>query len=466
MKELITIHPEKAFLFLAITFGILLVFITPPFQTPDEPAHFYRAFQISEFKIIPNRQQGVPVDGATPAVKQENKVGGELPVSLKITVEKTMGGVAFHPETKISMPEIIAASKIRLDLHKREFLEFPNTARYSPVVYLPQTLGILSGKLFNSSPLFLMYLGRLFNTAVWIFFVYFAIKTVPVSKWVFFLLALTPMSLFISASMSADVLTNAAAFLLISLILKYVPNDNDRLNNSKIFSIFLLSVVLSLTKQIYFLIPFMFLIIPVKKIGSKTKYFAIFFSLIFVSLFAVSIWFLTIKDIIVPLKSDISAIEQAIYVFNNPMKFLEISIKTLSSKKFISHFIGQLGWLDAQMSWFFLLPYLFMLIFTALTDNDGNFILTSRHKMIMAATLFTSIILICLSQYLTWTPVGRTRIQGIQGRYFIPLSPLIFLLLSTKKIKLNFNLKNFAIVCFSFFSLIYTLIVLIKRFYI
>ena len=207
----------------------------------------------------------------------------------------------------------------------------------------------------------------------------------------------------------------------------------------------------------------MFLIIPVKKIGSKTKYFTIFFSLIFVSLSAVSIWFLTIKDIIVPLKSDISAIEQAVYVFNNPIKFLEISIKTLSSKKFISHFIGQLGWLDTQMSWFFLLPYLFMLIFTALTDNAGNIILTSKHKMILAATLFTSIILICLSQYLTWTPVGRARIQG---RYFIPLSPLIFLLLSNKKIKLNFNLKNFAIVCFSFFSLIYTLIVLIKRFYI
>ena len=446
------LKPENAFLCIAVTFGILLVFITPPFQTPDEPAHFYRAFQISEFKIMPQ--------------KQENKVGGELPVSLKNTVEKSMGSVTFYPERKVSIPEILLALNIQLNSHKREFLEFSNTARYSPVAYIPQTLGIILGKLFNSSPVFLMYLGRLFNMVFWVFFVYFAIKLTPVSKWLFFLLALTPMSMFISASLSADVLTNGTAFLLISLILKYSLDDNAGLDKSNLLSIFLLSVVLSLTKQIYFLIPFMFLIIPVKKIGSKTKYFAIFFSLIFVSLFAVSIWFLAIKDIIVPLKSDISTIQQATYVFNNPMKFLEISIKTLSSKKFISHFIGQLGWLDTEMSWFFLLPYFFMLIFTALTDNTGDKILTSKHKMIMAAALFASIILICLSQYLTWTPVGRTRIQGIQGRYFIPLSPMIFLLLYNKKIEFNFNLKNFAIVCFSFFSLIYTLIILMKRFYI
>ena len=37
--------------------------------------------------------------------------------------------------------------------------------------------------------------------------------------------------------------------------------------------------------------------------------------------------------------------------------------------------------------------------------------------------------LICLSQYLTWTPVGADRLEGIQGRYFIPLYPIAIIAL-------------------------------------
>ena len=43
--------PEKAYLFLGLIFGILFLMITPPFQVPDEPQHFYRAFHVSEGNI-------------------------------------------------------------------------------------------------------------------------------------------------------------------------------------------------------------------------------------------------------------------------------------------------------------------------------------------------------------------------------------------------------------------------------
>jgi uncharacterized membrane protein len=37
--------------------------------------------------------------------------------------------------------------------------------------------------------------------------------------------------------------------------------------------------------------------------------------------------------------------------------------------------------------------------------------------------------LIFLVEYMTWTPVGATHIDGVQGRYFVPLLPLLTLLL-------------------------------------
>jgi hypothetical protein len=36
------------FLAASLTFGGVLVFLTPPFQVPDEPGHFFRAYALTE----------------------------------------------------------------------------------------------------------------------------------------------------------------------------------------------------------------------------------------------------------------------------------------------------------------------------------------------------------------------------------------------------------------------------------
>lgn len=59
---------EKFFLLTALIFGILYVFILPPFQSVDEGMHFYRTYQISEGKFLAENVNGI--------------TGDELPVSL------------------------------------------------------------------------------------------------------------------------------------------------------------------------------------------------------------------------------------------------------------------------------------------------------------------------------------------------------------------------------------------------
>ncbi len=39
--------------------SIPLVLLTPPFQVPDEVQHFYRAYQLSDLRILPEVQNGV-----------------------------------------------------------------------------------------------------------------------------------------------------------------------------------------------------------------------------------------------------------------------------------------------------------------------------------------------------------------------------------------------------------------------
>ena len=106
--------------------------ITPPFQTPDELAHYYRAYHIADFRWI--------------AKKTPLGMGDELPQSLYRIAEELTGAIPFHPQQKISVQKIITYLSIPLDESVKTFVSFPTTALSSPVIYIPQALGIATGK--------------------------------------------------------------------------------------------------------------------------------------------------------------------------------------------------------------------------------------------------------------------------------------------------------------------------------
>jgi len=41
-------YAERFFLLTSGTVGLLLAFLTPPFQVADEPTHLFRAYEVSE----------------------------------------------------------------------------------------------------------------------------------------------------------------------------------------------------------------------------------------------------------------------------------------------------------------------------------------------------------------------------------------------------------------------------------
>jgi len=49
-----------------------------------------------------------------------------------------------------------------------------------------------------------------------------------------------------------------------------------------------------------------------------------------------------------------------------------------------------------------------------------------RDKWKIVCVLLASISLIYLLTYLAWTSVGKEAVEGIQGRYFIPIAPSSF----------------------------------------
>jgi len=422
------LKPQEVFVSFAIVFGILTVLITPPFQGPDEPAHFFRVYQLASGTFFP--------------VTNSNRVGGYIPISL-VKTHEIFKGIQFHPEKKIEYKMITESFNIRLQPNKLMFIPFPNTALYMPVPYIPQCLAIIAGKAFELPPLILLYMGRLFNLGCWIILVAFAIRITPINKWLFLILALIPMSLFQGSSLSADGLTNGLAFLYIALVFKMAFDENQYINKFEMFFLIILLMLLSLSKYAYALLGFLYFLIPCRKSESNAK------SLLYVSLLflfvglTLAFGFYYVKYIYgsvdpgvnfygtapgVP--QNVNPDIQVRFILTHAFLFLKIVFFSFWTYRglILGSFIGRLGWLDTPLPGLFIISAYIVLFFVACSGNALRIRMSLKSRMILFICFCA--ICFCLStlMYLSWSPAGAEINSGIQGRYLIPAAPVFFAL--------------------------------------
>ncbi len=397
------------------------------------------------------------------------KVGAFLPASLTDTHLKVMGDIPFHPEQKQDLQVMFSMFEYPLNPQNKTFTKFHNTALYTPLPYLPQAFGIWVGKIMNLSPLFLVYLGRLMNLTIWIFIMYIAIRILPSSKWLFLLLVFTPMSLSQAASLSADSFTNAMSFLLIAVFLKYAINDGKRIGKGGIFILLLLTISVTLSKYVYLPLIFLFFLIPISKFKSRKHYYVTLISLFLVNSIFLGIWSFFTKDIYVsyPFSMLVNPKQQLIFIFNNLNEFVKIIIHTTaqSGQEYLRQFIGVLGWLDTPLPDWLIWSYYLVLLIVAFVDTRDDIGISFKNRLIMFSVFTLTGLLIYTALYLTWTNVGGSIIQGIQGRYFIPISPLFLLLFYNRKIRLNERISGFLSAGFIIFVLSCSVYVILRRYY-
>lgn len=100
-----------------------------------------------------------------------------------------------------------------------------------------------------------------------------------------------------------------------------------------------------------------------------------------------------------------------------------------------------------------LIVYLFVM--AIIDGEDENVYIQKKEKFFLALTIFASWALVLTALYITFTPVGKLSIDGVQGRYFAPLVLPLLLLFQTNKIKCDFSKEqlNSIAVLSSFFVL-------------
>ena len=389
-----------------------LAFNVPAFQTPDSENHMYRAEILSGGHWIAERRE---VDG-------DIKFGGEVSLAIREAMREVVV-IAFHRDQKLDRD---MRDRLR-DIHwddEKVVRDFRNTASNPPIFYLPQAVGIYFGKKLDLSVERTVFLVRMLDAVCCVLISTVALLIVGKTNLFMFIVLSFPMVSALFASMSQDGLLIATAALASATVLR--PIVDDRRMNTMEFAVGVLCLSLvAMARPTYAFLSLIVLVLPAESFRAR---FAAFLFSVVLSLG----WPLTMMLFVAEPIAHPSGLtdqgRQLAYLLANPLVVFAIAGETLG--RFFGNFVGQivgvLGWLDTP------LPPLYMRFALALAGlaflHDA---LQRRARaswpllLVCAAALLLSAGAVFGAMYLIWTPVGAGYVEGVQGRYFLPL--LVFL---------------------------------------
>lgn len=413
------INPVRFFIFTALSFGILFIAITPPFQTPDESVHFYRSYQIAQGNLSVDE-----IDG---------KVGGELPsalgaVALLTSTEPT---ISFQSNKKYNLNKTKQALGIKNDTQQKNTYDFSSTALYPPVAYAPQATGVLISRIADTPPILSMYFARFANLIAWILAFVIAIKIAPKKKWAFAAVGLLPMALFQGGSLSTDVMATGLGAIFIASILYFCNTNKNKFSKRHLFLLLLVAIGMVLTKQVMFILLPLVLLIPNSKIGSIKRAVLTKTSMILLPLTFLGAWLFRVKDLDITSTFANGQVpeEQMKFIIENPHSFINVLWNTSFfswGDTVTSSLIGTFGWMDAPLGEpLVIVGYIMLFLLFVGSYGKKDKWLTGKQKIIFGLVALAFWGAINAALYVYYSPVEYKIIVGLQGRYFIPLLLLI-----------------------------------------
>jgi uncharacterized membrane protein len=399
---------SRIFLILGLLLGTAYALIMGPFAIPDEAGHMYRTYLVSEGVCVASPAMGSPVD--------------------------------FNRVVWISLPSSTTGS----DILK---LVDPSKGRTLPVVsmffivnlyhclpYIPAGAAFRVGRFFTESRLDLMYIGRFTNLFVYLLLVLLALRVLPAFELPVVVLALMPMSVHQAASLSADAVTMGFSFLLTAYILRLAFGDaGSPLTRRDYLTLLAGAMTAGLCKSNAGLL-FLLLVIPGSRFQSPKRRWLAIAGYLFLAYGVAAVWQFINRgnaEIYATLKAaaGIHLDENAAVIFRRPGIFLAALGRTFlfSTKSYLEHFVGKLGWLLLQIPIWCVWTYLALLAVVSMASSIGQ-ALSRRGRLLLLGIFFLNAISLLTAFWVTETPQDQIAAHDylipIMGRYLIPFALL------------------------------------------
>lgn len=422
------------FLILSLLLGTGYLFVFRGISAPDEISHYIGSYRLSSMLLgeeavvdtghvivreedyfledLEDLADGMPEDEYTPKILGRNLQAEDFYI--------VRNWDRLYPRS----------DKIRVSRH--------SPVRTTPLIYIPQILGISLARILKLNSMGLITLGKLLNLIAYALLLSYAIYLLPFGKKILFAAALLPMSVHLGASMSYDAMIIALVSVFLAKVFS-IAYEKEKAGLRDILLLALLAAVFSPCKMIYSLLIFSYLIIGDEKFRSKAmKYggFALILCAFAVSMFWVNA--ATIESYATAGSNNLEWAGEAGYtireLIRRPLFTMRMFYHTLLWQAQYYHMtmIGAyLGNIDEALD----IPYILIQVFSlgllllSLRGGEGKNPMKPRERLWIGLLLLAVIGAALLSMFIAWTPRNADTILGVQGRYFLPLLPPALLLL-------------------------------------
>ncbi|MDA8276955.1 MAG: DUF2142 domain-containing protein [Actinomycetota bacterium] len=407
-------------MFLLLAIGITMA-LTPPFQVPDTPVHFLKAASLA-------------YGGLSPVI-QGKQAGYPLPIDLSYFIQ-LFTKIPFHPSVRVNASEFQQAMHLSWS-SRRVFSTFTQASFDPPILYIPDVIGVWIGRLFSLSILTSYYLAEAINALTAIAILSLAVfLSKPKARFFIYAVSFLPISLSLFGSVSRDSNLITLAVLALALQMRNVDAIKSGVRLSGFMRLLptLLLIPVAVTKPPYVLLYLAFGL-PDRTAAPKIWRIINRIFPFIVGVATNALWYLFAGSSLVTSingVANVSPSKQIKFVVLNPFTFIhDAEITTRRLWEFYFHSaIGQLGWLDTYLP-----NWSFVLLGLVLAASILNFLVgvelnstTYRSVIVTLGSVILSVLAVEAALYVTFTPYRAVVILGVQGRYFLPIFPLVMLL--------------------------------------
>lgn len=406
-------------LWFSLVVGLILTFLIPPFQKPDEPIHFYKSISVASGRLICQKSDGQVFNDPLP----------------QYLVDFPNQMLTEHVAFKKTIPFPISLYRLTTtrNLDTKVKVNQPASCSLPSILYLPTGLTMAIPIKLGMSPLLIFFLGRLTNLLVSLAIFYLAIRIIPKKQRLIpaFILAM-PMVLHQLSSFSKDALHISLGVLAFSLLVRFSAKKA-KIKLGELLLFFVSLAVSILARPQYILFSFLPLLISKKKVLKRhlsIKVASMFFivSIVAVIGLALTLETYSAKAVSLGQSTPLSFVHpnlQVKYLLENPWRLVTILSDSIEENSvfYFRGLFGIFGWLDYELSWYLYLIYLGFFFWVVYLTKKKSPLLSLLKVILLSTILVGTIYGIFLAQYIYGSPVAAKVVRGVQGRYFIIMIP-------------------------------------------
>jgi len=377
--------------------------------------HLARAFLVSEGRL------GFAIDSSGPIV---------VPDSF-LTLRRTIRH-ARPTEAPRQFEEAQLERAFSVPLETDQRTTAPRASLHPPLGYLPAAAGVGLGRLIDWGAARLEILGRLGSLVVWLALGWWALHLAVRRRWAFCLLLLLPMSVEQGVALSSDAVCNGLAVLFLALVLRSASRT-EPMTRAEVAALLVCAGALGFSKIGYAFLSALIFVVPARRFSGRAAWVAVSAAVV-VAAFAPSLgWLLATSNASSTPASHLSVkgspLEQLVSILRHPVAYAQVLIDTVALRgaRWFTGAVGVLGHANLVLPrpLYALLPA--CLLAACLLDEPELDALRGGSRALVLAIALLGLIVVPTMGYLVWNPVGHGRINGIQGRYFLPVLPAVLM---------------------------------------